>query len=64
MDSVNCAIKAAELPLTEDQIFTLQGIINDDILVEVARKSGINLDAAETMIDLFIDDFFGKGKDK
>ena len=93
MDSVNQAVKAAALPLTEDQIFTIQGIVDDDILAEVARESGVNLDAdefeveteppetsrerrkrhrkefwtgaAETMmIDLFIDDFFGKGKDK
>lgn len=92
-DGVNRAFQTVELPLTEDQLYSYQGISDEDILAEVARKCGVNMDAdefevetvpeetpkerrkhhrkefwtgaAETMmIDLFIDDFFGKGKDK
>ena len=78
------------LPLSEENIWTLQGAVDDAILSEVAQKSGVYLDnefvveepTVETakqrrkrhreelvegavitmMIDIFIDDLFGKKK--
>lgn len=89
-DVINRAFQNVKLPLTEDQIYIFDGIVDADILKEIAKKSGISLEtydeaeqiiqetpaerrkrhrkefwdgAAETMmIDLFIDDFFGKKK--
>lgn len=89
-DVINRAFQNVKLPLTEDQIYIFDGVVDADILKEIAKKSGISLEtydeaeqiiqetpaecrkrhrkefwdgAAETMmIDLFIDDFFGKKK--
>ena len=92
-DVVNRALQSAAFPLTEDQINNLQGLVDDEILNEAARKSGVSLDdgfimenpvQTETagerrkrhreeffegagmtmMMDIFIDDLFGKGKKK
>ena len=90
IDVVNQALKSAALPLSEDNIWTLHGVVDDAILSEVAQKSGVSLDdefvieepPVETakqrrkrhreelfegagmtmMMDIFIDDLFGKKK--
>ncbi|MDO5576147.1 MAG: hypothetical protein Q4F84_03640 [Fibrobacter sp.] len=88
---VKKAFSEVALPLTEEQIYTFQGIMDDAVLTQIATKSGVSLDeaeipidappaetakerrkrhrkefwdgAAETMmIDLFIDDWFGRKK--
>lgn len=91
IEVVNRAIQTAKLPLTEGQLYTLDGLVDADFLSNAAKKSGVSLEpdtftiepvqqetpserrkhqrkefwdgAAQTMmIDLFIDDLFGKKK--
>ena len=39
IDVVNQALKSAALPLSEDNIWTLHGVVDDAILSEVAQKA-------------------------
>ena len=44
IEVVNQALKSAALPLSEEDIWTLHGVVDDAILSEVVQKSGVSLE--------------------
>lgn len=44
IEVVNRAIQTAKLPLTEDQFYALDGLVDADILSNAAKKSGLSLE--------------------
>lgn len=50
MDCANRALQSAAFPLTEDQIYTFQGIMDDAIVEAAAKSSGVNLNGEDDEI--------------
>ena len=51
MEVVKKALMEVTLPRIKDQLYTFQGIVEDDDLAEIARKSGVSLDDTEILIE-------------
>lgn len=52
MDCANRALRSAAFPLTEDQIFTFQGIMDDAVVEAAAKNSGVNLNGVDDEVDM------------